>query len=1273
MKCLWARNRREQSGFILVVALAALAIMTILLLALFQGTLHQGRSAESAAIYAREKMLADTAAALVIGQIREASSQPGRAWISQPGLLRTYAPTTPRQPEKCYKLYSASVETDTSGTLNFEAADVPNDWNSGENKSFYTDLNAPASSGFLGSNVYPILDPAVMTNTQGSVSSDTGDVTMPVQWIYQLQDGTLGSASNGTKANPIVARIAYWTDDDTCKVNVNTAGCASPWNTPRVNSQDDVGWSTTVPAKGEFSRYPGHPAMTSLAGIFTTLNPQQLLGLTPRYGWGGSEFGVLTTVAGASIPFRTDRLYASLDELAFGTVFSGGQRQVDLISPSQVQQDRFVLTAHSESPETTLLGEPRVAIWPVSDAPTDATRTTAADRAVASCATLDAPEAATSRNYFFQRHSSENPTDDFDQSTSAGQSNVTLFNELLARRFEVLPGYGTTFQQKYPDTAWTQLMLEITDFIHGLNAIDPATGTATGSSGSAFVPFAASPAAGGVGQGFIVPLTTTDPTSNVSLRSFGRCPTLSSLTLVIYVSGFVLDGSTQVDFETMSAADRTSTWEADFDPTNPMNRLAHITGELLRAFIVPCTFQPGCGFPQVSDDCTLALSGLQSLSFSSKVASTNAVTNGNFGFGSNAVSPVLGTPMQVLLDRAWGGNEGPIAWRLAGDTLASGTTSTFPYGYKFAGGAAFSVPFGTNVQYAASTKTITWPQSPTLTTAGGSVTVTIQDPDAPSATQTLQTLSVTIPAFTVNVPTIDRETDHRDNSTPGTAEAGWATDSTMTVEPFYYMNLQNRLLATQGNRALMIQPGDVARGMQAATDLRVIAALGTVPSSFFQGCKNFNTSTAQAYDFRFADGSSPLGAYGANLPSPKTSAGLIQPVGYPFTLATTTGTNYTTGNGGASINDAWFIVPEVSGTPGNYNVTMTPLAGTSPLGGADGDWDTGPGFCPDGAMINLPDAGTSQDSQAAYFSLAGLPAGATRLAPNALVPSPVIFGSLPTGINPINPAQSLPWCTLLLSPNPLANFCATPPPSFVQGMHPGFASPPDYLVLDNFWMPTIEPYGISGPLATAGKINLNYAIVPFTYLHRDTALHALLSSVRIPAIPYQQGGTYKTAGTPLGAGSVWNAVDEAATIQVIKARLDAGDAFLSESEICSVPLIPVGQTLASLDNFWNYQAELTGDNLREVPYAQLYGRLTTRSNSYTVHLRVQVLKKLPADLQQGTWKEGTDLVLGDWRGSYEIERDLDPTAAAPSVSNTTTGQPLSAYHFRVVSARRFSP
>src|SRR5271154_1330764 len=98
------RNMTSTSGMVLVMALVALAVMMILLLALFAGASHQMRGSQGDAALAREKMLADSAVALIIGQIQQASTQTNQTWISQPGLLRTYNASAARTPTACYKL-----------------------------------------------------------------------------------------------------------------------------------------------------------------------------------------------------------------------------------------------------------------------------------------------------------------------------------------------------------------------------------------------------------------------------------------------------------------------------------------------------------------------------------------------------------------------------------------------------------------------------------------------------------------------------------------------------------------------------------------------------------------------------------------------------------------------------------------------------------------------------------------------------------------------------------------------------------------------------------------------------------------------------------------------------------------------------------------------------------------------------------------------------------------------------------------------------------------
>ncbi|MEI9997672.1 MAG: hypothetical protein WDO13_00090 [Verrucomicrobiota bacterium] len=193
-----------------------------------------------------------------------------------------------------------------------------------------------------------------------------------------------------------------------------------------------------------------------------------------------------------------------------------------------------------------------------------------------------------------------------------------------------LPGCGTSFTAtKYAGAAWPQLVLEIADYIRGLNAIDP---------NGAVVPFAAGDGTG-LGRGFVVPLTASYGTgkSAITLRGLGRCPTLSSLTLVLYVSGFGFSDGSHIDYDETPDADGSS-WATNFAPSAAGNRWAGVTSERVRAFLVPCTFQPGCGFPEVSDACEIQIQGLDALSVSS-----GAQTNG-FGFPAAATSLPLGAP-----------------------------------------------------------------------------------------------------------------------------------------------------------------------------------------------------------------------------------------------------------------------------------------------------------------------------------------------------------------------------------------------------------------------------------------------------------------------------------------------------------------------------------------------------------------------------------------------------------------------------------------------------
>jgi hypothetical protein len=162
----------------------------------------------------------------------------------------------------------------------------------------------------------------------------------------------------------------------------------------------------------------------------------------------------------------------------------------------------------------------------------------------------------------------------------------------------------------------------------------------------------------------------------------------------------------------------------------------------------------------------------------------------------------------------------------------------------------------------------------------------------------------------------------------------------------------------------------------------------------------------------------------------------------------------------------------------------------------------------------------------------------------------------------------------------------------------------------------------------------------------------------------------------------------------------AHDIFRSATEICNVFLVPqmvpgrqynqaatsAAVTMPADASYTNMQAwwknfALTGDNGRESPYSQIYPRLTTKSNDFEVHMRVQILSQTSADRSSGTFNSaGGDSIVGEYRGSAILERYLDPNQINPPLPDFATtfpNDPTSTVdnyvHYRVVGTHAFSP
>jgi uncharacterized protein (TIGR02600 family) len=436
------------------------------------------------------------------------------------------------------------------------------------------------------------------------------------------------------------------------------------------------------------------------------------------------------------------------------------------------------------------------------------------------------------------------------------------------------------------------------------------------------------------------------------------------------------------------------------------------------------------------------------------------------------------------------------------------------------------------------------------------------------------------------------------------------------------------------------------------------------------------------------------------------------------------------------------------------------VSGVPDLAARYGDFDNGISDLRDGAYINKPDEGNTHisfrvtaDSQStiriplAYMSTwaygdLSASSGESFMSPNRMIPSPGMFGSLPSSVY-----AGDPWRTLLFRPNTVVNEGGASGPK----KHPGAASwqgglsPADHLVMDLFWMPVVEPYALSEPFSTAGKVNLNYQIVPFRYIRRATGIHALLKGEVLKAVPtadapnylntpspskfitHQDGYTYKQPWTDIagrlsdtGQGNMkyWHRDIEAekrnsagkvvgGVLQQFEDRFDqlpsvpagARGLFRTASQICEIHLIPKklngdsgsvtatggdgivdentpAHSVAEMQDFW-MERRLTGDNTRERPYANLYGKITTQSNTFRVHYRVQAIRKARSSAPE-VFERDKDNVLTDFRGSSLIERRIDPAdIRIPDYAASATPLDLPSleefYRFRVLEVKRFMP
>ena len=1391
--------RKPKSGIALVLVLAFLVLITGLVLAFFSSVTTELTGAKSYADETTTKQLSDSAVQLVMGSVATATSQgPTVAWASQPGMIRTYSSSG--VPANCYKLYSSPnlVAAAAAAAPYFDpTTDLPSYSTWSGQPALFTDINSPVStsSGFAE---FPIVDgnaiqtltkdptgatvPAylgydanndglpdvqgfsvtpgsyVSYNSANPLSPANTPVPMPVQWIYVLKDGTLtaptgidstGKIANWSSAaaalqpgstNPIVGRIAYWTDDETSKVNINTAGQGTYWDTPHFYSSSLAGGTVTgatasgfpdyayaafQPAEYEFQRYPGHPAQVALSPIFSTATGQAMAGITPRLVWGGSQGGTVwaggsTAQINLSSALRMP-LYASADELLFSGSASN-PRSVNVVSSTsstpltqaQLEQAKFFITANSRAPEVNLFDKPRVCMWPISSDlitnPSPSPYTTAHDRLVAFCSTLRKDLGTGEYPFYFQRSNSQSSTYDY---TSIARNPILYgyLHNLMATPvpgFSASTGTGLTFAAKYPVPVGSttgaadsdQILTEIFDYIRCTNLSDPnlggiPTSNENGGTGTAWAKgtyqYANYENTGtGIGDTYSgqvmpiqIPLNGTVGQSPLNATmGFGRYYTVKDVSMIFACTGDGRDGpmpspppvppAPSATIYQQSNDKTTNQYSATYNPSLAGQSLTttqkRFQMALLLNYFLPSPGQLKCGpdmLVRITGLDQISITGATNIDGGSLFSAANPPTSSGWVAklmatnmnGWNPVDAVLKYRYQVTQHRS------PLYIR---PNYANVTNGRIIYPFI---SHAFTLPAGSAMSLAAPvTLTIeifqakgAYDSNDTSSSNGGPLSSTYIATGAPTynaitsdLTNRIQTITVTFPAGTFPQPTLaapasgDYVYGLAKGPTPAATSpwGAWGFDGRI-ASPLTNGPLQAAALIAQSNNTAACY--DTVRTVSVTTgDVRPVAASNVVPLGMYSGGSNYGSTTISSIHY-FSDNVTPTGAVTGQM-----------------------------ANGIYGVSA--FCPPN---TNSNYCLY--------------GDWD-GPdvragGNVNDGSFINKPDEGDNQtigSGGTSYIPYYGYSESTTTnlnlYTPNRLMPSPGMLGSLPTRVqqNIATNGVGGSWQTLLFRPQP------THPNVAVPATGPPYTTIPDHLLMDLFWMPVVEPYALSEPFSTAGKINMNYQLIPFSpYMTRNTGMVALLKNNMIAARP----ATLDQAPAADNFRLAINPSEIGGTLQQFKNKFSTtGDIFRSPTQICDMDLVPftdptgAAQTWSTSwgSTFWSTNAN-TGDNLRERPYTNIYADLTTKSNTYTVHFRVQSLRKVPAS-NAAQWDDTRDQMVSEYRGSSVVERYIDandttlPDFALPANSayslesyNDSNGNPHTAYKFRVVSTKQFAP
>jgi hypothetical protein len=1219
----------------------------------------------------------DAAGHWVADTCQRATIDRGTYWSSQPGALRTYDRNTGAW-RALYKLYSSPEPVITD--LSRLEIDRPAGW--ATDPSRWVDLNEPSTVD--GRLVYPIVDPAADAEGFSFIPAPgSNPLPLPVAWLYVTRDGTLGSLDadhrfvplvnprtslpmGASEDNPLIARVAWWCDDTTCKLNINTASEGVFWDTPRCDTTEERAYGTFQPARGEWQRDMGHPAAVCLSSVLFPGHRLHVPGTTSalaplplehgRAIWrnapGIPDGGSLGGTAAVN-PAPDGAVEEPVRELFANGVDLAAAENLPTDARARAARSGFFLTARSRAPDYTLSGAPRVSLWPLASPHWQSAVSGEATPASGTITEFDALMAEASSLHFngtrqpmaVVRANAHSQFEDLDYLERGGRGNTgrnrQLSYYLFNRFYEAGDGRTRSLSSKYGVSFNSDdlgaLAASALDYIRQVNVSDPCLPPP-----ARFID-ALDPAAG---AGQVTPLTFVGGTTvqaslwdsrSVIRRGTGRFPTLAEAALVVSLRHRTLAGVAPSGFY--------GTNQALAEGRGSQFNHYEIEVSLLLEAFAPAQTSDGI-VPRVS----FTLGGYSGRTqFSRRVGQDFDVGVVTLN-GQPLVFPVNDAARSTAA--ALLGTDGkPAGWTGGGGNLGVRTT-----------------------RQAISFKPILFSQAPgeapPLLSFSGTGQVSpydhwrlfIQDSDSPfpangvvDSDNLIQTIALAFPPIAAGPP-LPFGDDHplpmRDAVDDRMKRARASGALLGTGGLFHEPDVVFSLVPNHGDFRLIAAPslvrapisgtwrtfvGHPSYGLRMAAHALTEPALETTRA----------LRLAVPYTSGLGAGEEDHGYFNGLIPSPPDGPLLMQAPSLshrpdfpikPWSAMPVVRVGYSPPSqadvrAGSDVFQSTRLDLRFQG---EQQIHVRGVASPE----LTGDFDNGIAGAMDGPYTNAPDAGDARawaSGGTPYFD--NLDASRVdnpgTFSPHRHMPSSMMLGSLPTGV-----ASNTPWQTLLFRPDPLKG---------TDKAHYGSTRAPDHHIADVFRMPVVKPSGPmdwtrpwavwkpSDAFSTEGRINMNHQIVPFTHVRRTTALHGLLKAQKVLAIPDEAGPEYKT-----GAGTrPWRRhIDATETLRQWETKFASGDVFRSSSEIAELWLVTEGATLEQMPAFWA-RHRLTGDNSKEKPYATLYPHLTTRSLTFDLHLVAEEIRK-DASTSPDRFVPGADQAVGRVRRSLPLTGRIDP-------------------------------